>query len=148
MSLISVSDTSFEVESDGDEVLEDGEVEDDSSYYSVFADSSDDLEEEVEVGVVIEVVDTIEVEGFDDTPGSAVVVPEVERLVAEVDPGDRRGRLVVGQLLTLEDMGFRPLDSGLTREDRSARVRDLAMFKHTIDMTVSSLQVSFMVLVG
>jgi len=95
MSLEGVSDGPFEADSDGDEVLEDGEVEDDSSYYSVFADSSDDLEEEVDEGTEREEEDIIVVEVEDSGvfPGSAVVVPEVERLVAEsfIDPNNRRG---------------------------------------------------------
>jgi len=78
----------------------------------------------------------------DDRPGSVVLVPEVERIVVEVDPDDRRGRLVVGSIFTLEGLGFQPPESEMSPEDRSARVRDLAMFKHTLDMTISSLQVS------
>jgi len=147
-----ISDVSFESESDDD-------------YYSVFA-SSDELEEEVEEGEARDVDDVVvvEVEDYGGLPGSAVLVPEVERLATEsiedpsgrrglvaesfVDPNNRRGQLVVaGDLITGVDLGFQLSEPEMTREERSARVRDLTLFKHTIDMTISSLQVSFVVLV-
>jgi len=81
----------------------------------------------------------------DNTPGSVVLVPEVERVVN--NPNDRRGRLVVGHVLTLEDLGFQPHESEMSNEERFERMRDLVMFKHTLDMTISSLQVGFKVLV-
>lgn len=151
-----ISDVSFESESDDDA----------STYYSVFAASSDELEEEVEEGEARDVDDVVvvEVEDYGSLPGSAVLVPEVERLVTEsfedpnsrrglvaesfVDPNNRRGQLVVaGYLITGVDLGFQLSEPEVTREERSARVRELTMFKHTIDMTISSLQVSFVVLV-
>jgi len=78
----------------------------------------------------------------DNRPGSAVLIPEVER--DAVDPDERRGRL---RVLTLEDLGFRQEDHEMSRDERFERIRDLAMLKHTLDMTISSLQVGFEILV-